>query len=1289
MATTSSRQSSLFGLSDWTKFYQAYSSADFQSYDYETLRAAFIQYLTQNFPEAYNDYVESSEFVAILDVMAYLGQALAFRSDINAREGFMDTAERRDSVIKLANLVSYNPKRNNAAQGLVKVTAIATTENLTDINGVNLSNTTILWNDPANSSWQEQFNTILNATFINSQRVGRPGNSQTVLNVKTDEYTINTPQGTLPVIPYQAEIDGSVMNFELVSSTSLNQPYIYELPPAPSSQFNILYRNDKLGYGSINTGFFFYFKQGSLQSQDINFPEEIENNIQPINVQGINETDTWLYKLTDQGVISQLWTQVESVYTGNTNSQGQSVKPIFSVTSRANDEVTYVFSDGVFGEIPFGLFRAYFRASNALQYVIDPAEMNGITASIEYVSRVGTTEVLTFTFSLQVPSNTAQNRETLAAIKERAPSRYYTQNRMVNGEDYTNFPFTLYNSIIKSKALNRTSIGVTRGLDLLDPTGKYSSTNVFATDGAVFFNDTPTTSSFSTLSTTYATEFLTATLPTLLASSTSIQYYQQYYPWYSGVYSRSSMSEDNSCYWQQTTVSGSQVTGYFFIKEGSPPDPINPVKTPIAIGQYSTETMRYISQGAQLRFKAPTGMYFDVNNRLTTTNTGVQTIWVAVSGVVGDGFNFGSGNLPSGLGPVTLSSFVPTGAFLDKADPSIIPQFDNTLSNTLVSDCLARIKLNQDFVLKFDNSILSTLERWSISTTFTSGATGYFVSFVHSSIDNSYTVTVKNVEYTFASVAEVRFIYDGTRKIYDPKSGQIVSDYVNIIKNNGPIPVDTYLNVTGQPVQSDGFINDFEVIVSAVNPNTGYSSNPLFFTELLGLAHTDPLLPLSVDTSVFFATAKDSNGITTLQVLPKGFVIYGSTLANANISIYEYTADTVFYCPQAIADLKLYITIVYPGVYTVTAVASLPHNLSQGDSVTISDATVSQCNGTFVTTSVTATSFTYTVESQTAIQSTILTLSPTVLVPSTSYTVTATSNVAHGLATGNTVNIQGSTQASYNGSFTVTVTNATTFTYTVTTPSTLTSSTAYIANVTADLFNRFYQSSVVEGVTPTTYKFTDVTSQYSVECGRNTLSFQYRHNSGETSRIDPSTTNIIDLYLVTQAYYTSYMNWLADTTGQVVKPVPPTINELQQSYGKLDSYKMISDSVVMNSVAFKPLFGTKASTNLQGTIKVIKSPATTASDSQIRSSVLSAMNTYFSIDNWNFGDVFYFSELTAYLHLQLGSLISSVVLVPANPSQKFGDLYEIRSAPNEIFVNGATISDITVISALTSANMNR
>ena len=57
---------------------------------------------------------------------------------------------------------------------------------------------------------------------------------------------------------------------------------------------------------------------------------------------------------------------------------------------------------------------------------------------------------------------------------------------MVNGEDYNIFPITSTNEIIKAKATNRTSSGISRYLDVVDPTSKYSSTNVFGTDGILF-----------------------------------------------------------------------------------------------------------------------------------------------------------------------------------------------------------------------------------------------------------------------------------------------------------------------------------------------------------------------------------------------------------------------------------------------------------------------------------------------------------------------------------------------------------------------------------------------------------------------------------------------------------------------------------------------------------------------------------------------------------------------------------------------------------------------------------
>jgi hypothetical protein len=213
------------------------------------------------------------------------------------------------------------------------------------------------------------------------------------------------------------------------------------------------------------------------------------------------------------------------------------------------------------------------------------------------------------------------------------------------------------------------------------------------------------------------------------------------------------------------------------------------------------------------------------------------------------------------------------------------------------------------------------------------------------------------------------------------------------------------------------------------------------------------------------------------------------------------------------------------------------------------------------------------------------------------------------------------------------------------------------------------------------------TYEYQAKVGRQNLYFQYRHNSPLTNRIDPGSTNIIDLYIVTNAYYTAYINWLQDTTGTVTEPTAPSIDQLNTAYQGLQNYKMISDNMILNTVDFQPLFGQKAEPALRATIKVIRSAGSTASVSTIKNLVVANMNAYFNLDNWDFGDTFYFSELSAYIHRNIGDVVSSVVLVPLDSQKSFGDLYEIRSAPNQIFVNGATVNDVEVITALTSTNL--
>ena len=1118
---TSSRQSTLFGVNDWKAIYQTFREADFQSYDYETLRKSFIDYLRTYYPETFNDYIESSEFIALLDVMAFMGQGLAFRNDLNTRENFIDTAERRDSVIKLANLVSYTPKRNLAGQGYLKVTSVSTTENITDLNGFNLSNITILWNDPANASWLEQFNVILNSAFINTQRVGRPGNTQTILGIKTDEYTINIPPNNLPVVPFSSTVDGTTMNFELVSVTSLDEDNVYEIPPGPTGKFNMLYRNDRLGYGSANTGFFFYFKQGALTNYDFNLVEQISNQVVAINIEGINNTDTWLYQLNLSNGTTALWEKVDNVYENAYLQNESSERTIFSVTSRTNDQVSYVFGDGVFSKIPVGNFRAYVRSGNALTYTIDPSEMQSISITIPYVSRVGRIEILSFTLSLTQPVTNAQVRESLAQIKERAPARYYTQNRMVNGEDYNNFPYTLYSSIIKSKAINRSSIGVSKNLDLLDPTGKYSSTVSFGTDGALYQNGLDGFDTFTINTTGDIITYLTTNLSVILQANRARQYYVANYP----RYNVNSTTGDGTVYWNESTVDATSVTGYFYNIVGS-------ANVPIPIGTYTSYNMKYCTTGALVKFIAPAGFYFDSNNRLVSgipTQSDTTYIWVTVTGVVGDGYSNGEGNLPSGLGPVTLNEFIPTGAIISQ----IIPVFDNTLSNIVIQAALQALELNQSFSLVFDNSLLVDQDRWSIQPY---NDTNYFVKF-NSLGNNRYEVTYRSLRYYFGSVSDTRFAFEAGKIVYDPFTGKTLLDTVNVLKSNTqpssnfPLARDNIISVIGQTVQSDGYADDWSVEVSSIDPNNNtIILDPDFFQEITGYT----VGASNIGIYVFFTLVQDATLLERYQIVPSVDVVYQYPIKTSiEVVKYEYPVQTVFY---AYSENKFYISVQ----------------------------------------------------------------DPTSLTPN--YTLTELTN-------------------------------------------------------------------------------------WLMQPGRQAISFQYKHNSNNTTRIDPATTNIIDLYVVTQSYYTAYQNWIQDTTNTVPEPNKPTISELNIAYNKVNDYKMISDSVIFNSVVFKPLFGPKAAPALRATIKCIKASNTNASNSEIRSAVLSAMNSYFNINNWNFGDTFYFSELSAYLHAQVGDLISSVVLVPNDPNLTFGDLYEIKCTPYEIFVNAATANDIVVIPALTPSEL--
>jgi hypothetical protein len=210
----------------------------------------------------------------------------------------------------------------------------------------------------------------------------------------------------------------------------------------------------------------------------------------------------------------------------------------------------------------------------------------------------------------------------------------------------------------------------------------------------------------------------------------------------------------------------------------------------------------------------------------------------------------------------------------------------------------------------------------------------------------------------------------------------------------------------------------------------------------------------------------------------------------------------------------------------------------------------------------------------------------------------------------------------------------------------------------------------------------DVSTDYTAYIGRQDLLFQYRHNASDSKRIDPAASNLIDCYILTRSYDEAYRNYITDYTGKLAEPDAVDSVTLNNTYSQLLTLKMISDEMILNPGTYKPLFGAKAADALQANFQVVKNPSSNISDNELKSKIIEKINNYFSLDNWDFGQNFYFSELSAYLHSQLGQYLSSIILIPTSPNSVFGNLYEIRSQPNEILISSATVDNVQVVSGV-------
>lgn len=1107
--TEAQRQNNLFLGEDWTAIYSAMRFLNFNAYDYDTIRDALINYIRVNYPEDFNDWIESSEFVGIIEMLAYLASSLAFRIDLNVRENFLDTATRRESIFRLARFLSYNPRRCVAAQGLMRIRTVRTDQEIYDSNGVNLQNQTIVWNDANNPDWFEQFILVLNASLQPSNLFGAPVKSGTVGASTADRYDFNTTTSGDLVYAFSAPVSGQTMNFELcncdfqVAQTGAisvsNSGYFFEKPPNVFNPWSMVYRNDGNGNASAQTGFFMLFKQGSLGFQDYVLDAQVPNRVIDVPVNNVNQTDVWCVSITDSGVPQQAWTRVPAILDSNLvyNDVDRLTRDIFQVITRdaaGEDSISIKFGDGAFGSIPQGRLRVYYRVSNNQTYTILPQDLSNVNMSLRYNSTRLTTNTLNLGLELTYAVSNSVSRESNQQIKDRASAVYYTQNRMVNGEDYNVFP--LQNSqILKIRSVNRIYSGHSRFLDVNDPTGTYQNTQVFASDGILYRESAPTQIQIPQNTNLNSSQIVRGQLQNLLqgVASHDVTRHQLLQFYLSTWESQRPVNSGVRWYVTGVTFSNAQV-GVF----GRPT-----IST--SQSNYRVVNLPVVNAGLW------PGSWVKFDNG----------VWAQIT-------NEGSAQL--GTYGVILSEPIPNNSAVVTA----IPPLRTTLTDSEITQITNAVNQKQHFGLRYDTQTLTwrviTEINLALDAQFSLSNAGsqasqrldasWLIQFVYEA-NQGWRVTVRGLRTVFES--------ENTNSFYHVNSGMVVNnrtltgaqDQIQLLKYN----TDTQGAPLSQPVQWQ--VNQV-LDVPQMRPNSSVSVTP--WDSNRDQIWDDPLL---------FTRMVDHNQRVFWKLM--GESVHAQFQVIDQVPTYAQV--------NQLPDLQDVIWQSEPVVYVQTP-------------------------GVF---------------------------------------------------------LQRETQP--------------------------------------------YP------------QLQDVTARYKVRQGRKDLAYVWQHYATSNSRIDPAIQNVIDVYVLTSNYDQAMRNWISKGRSSDAPPKPPSAEELRLTFGEFDRYKMMSDQIVWHPVKYRLLFGKDAQLSDQAVFKVIKASGAQVTDSEIRSRVIQAVDAYFSVINWDFGQSFYFTELAAFIHQQMPTMLSSVVIVPVNATSQFGNLFEIQAEPDQMFISAARVSDVQIVPNLTPSEL--
>jgi hypothetical protein len=1252
-----------YAAESWDKVYTAFQQINFTSYDYDTVKESLLQYLQIYHAEDYNDFIESSELVAILELFAYAAELMAYRTDAVAHENFISTAQRKQSVLRLAKLISYSASRNIPARGLVKLNSIRTAESVFDSLGNNLANQTITWNDPNNSNWKEQFFLVMN--LVLTTRFGQPSKSFQAGDVLMQLYTLNNSASSFRngVFAFSASGSTDTVNMEAVP-VDIDENGPFERAPDVNSQFNIVYASDGRGDGSDYTGFLMFVKQGNLIVTNYEIVEPIANRRLTLNQTNVNDTDVWVYQVDDNGVITQRWEAVPRLVDQTLSFNNVDTKFKYEVESLENDQIALIFGDGNFSDIPVGRFQLWTRVSVNQELSIPKNRISGQAMSFTYTNQQNNSFSCSITFSLTSALQNNSPSETIEHVRQAAPSTYYAQNRMVNGQDLNTFMLR-DPTILKLSTINRTFAGQPKYLEWNDASGAYQNIKLFGDDLAMELipdiNSTATTASSKGIIDTYIEPVLSSngilnTLVHQMSSATDfVDAGEAHHAGYGIIsYPRRKFIEDNRKIYK--TVDGVDVSPYGQQLDGSPlqvGDGSLLEKTVIQgalDGRWygeplSTVTINNATHGVIpdpiLNPESSGRLYIsDLPRTIDGINTyppgdtgsGIQSI--QRQRYFGLKFNrflgcFGNGNLTIDIGG--SNGINPLEQYQDRAETLTVEMLSDGTTFSVISNLRGRLP---NYSLTLAAAASSRL--WSAQADVV--------------LPVDFSISVPTIAFEAGDAFIIDIWYQNPA--VDPAGwGAVLRTFGS---TNAP-----KVNLTGWwELIPDEVVNGSEDI-GGLGLFNSYDDGPDSIQRL-------QFNQSSVGGSWIFLVARKDDGSGNVQEW---------TIYNRDMKIIASSPTTKFWYNQ---ESQIIDNETLKPLYDKIRI--LRSNLDEYG-MPLKKAEIYDCVG-----------FVYDDNGE------IIPKSLEILPTDTINFTQAGDKIPDNILQFESFARDAYRYALYsvsNSAAPVFVRDIACGEFTYSdydqSPYDINQYDRRKIKITAENLDfdfepgNFVSSNVVEGFRLIRQLY--VPSPTVVEgdqpvCSNITgLDFMWQHYTPDANLIDPSVSNIHDAYILSQGYYASMMNYVRGITN--IEPSPPSPLELRTSYGYMLENKMLSDTIVLHPGKVKLLFGALADQKLRAKFRVVLAPTSTMSAERVKQEVINVVNAYFTVSNWDFGDTFYATELLSLIHQALPTQIASVVIVPTYSVNSFGSLFTINSGLDEILQSCASVSDVEIVSALT------